>query len=1077
MAIKTLNESPTIADTVLIDLETTDADGCLVDPYKVNNVTIYFIERDFISGNLTEYETKNYNQDKLASAIAAEKLACTSPTASNIENATNLRQDAEESVVASTFYFNEAIPSDNFGTELFPAWLSTDTDNAILERTGTGIFQLTWEPKGKREGQYFVCWTWTVNVAGDTSTNYRQFDLFSATQITTAVPTHFTDPIKYETLLERYTPNMFKSYLGDADLTPEVIDNFNGAIAKGFTFIEDLANQVIDLLDANVTNESFLNLLANMFNLQLRSDDPTLWRRQIKRAIPLFKRKGTLLGLEEALAQADIALTKLTKLWQVISPYTWVEGLLVTNNGQTEFILDKNPILPIDVNNFELSIRPSGSDDFVDLTSDYTTFATVDGVTTMTWVGHQLSMNPVILAEGDLLKITYETNNVPNTTQQSIEDYIRVLPLADQRDDRLQTYPVKNWNVRVIEEDDPLFDIIIPARHPYTPAVVFGQIRTEFPFSENIYNMDEYNGSLRDSTDPCDIDKDFLDCCTQCLGSKFSVDIEIESLSDDRIIEALSIINEYTPFQAVLHTMNFSGGVEEFVNCGVEEVEALITVVVDENVYCGTAQTIFSRTMENNVWEMPPEMVKRNEAADLRAVVTGIKGTASNNHIVLYAPNVDFQELNFNNATYLNDPDSYVAGTNDNVLEILAPAIGRAGTYTISGEPTKNTIWIDPASPDTISESPFRTGEFTFRLSNIVYTNAVNSISRDDVNNFSDSSVNFGLLGVKTQWDVDNDVDYSGGAWEIKIGASNYTILTTLPDGSLLIDGGVAGSGINYTLLDDSLVPITTSTTGALTVTARGKVVITDAATSDIRILVNIEDYVVWGGSEYKVIGFEEGTTKTLYIDYNGLAGAGAISVYRRLVDGEVGCVAYSGITLTTIADYETNLNIQNGANAPGYPWEDGGFLEQGTGTDAPSTEWTLPFSDGHFKEDFLLYVDGDYFVINDINGTEITLGGPSQIWGTTGLATDFTIYKAMKEDLTVRPQRDPVGPGYAFDFVDRRGKDIVVNTVETGTSMAFKAAMLNAANKNEIADTIQQSEEVSFNIEWASGLEEKGEL
>jgi len=334
-------------------------------------------------------------------------------------------------------------------------------------------------------------------------------------------------------------------------------------------------------------------------------------------------------------------------------------------------------------------------------------------------------------------------------------------------------------------------------------------------------------------------------------------------------------------------------------------------------------------------------------------------------------------------------------------------------------------------------------------------------------------------LGVKTQWDVDNDADYSGGAWEIKIGASTYTILTTLPDGTLLIDdGGVAGTGITYTLLDDGSVPITTSTTGALTVTARGKVVITDAATSDIRILINIGDYVVWGGSEYEVIGFEEGASKTLYMDYNGVAGAGAISVYRRLVDNEVGYVAYSGATLTTSTNYETNLNIQNGASAPGYPWEDGGFLEQGTGTDAPSTEWTPPFSDGHFKEDFLLYVDADYFVINDINGTEITLGGPAQVWGTAGVAnTDFTIYKAMKEDLTVRPQRDPAGPGHAFDFVDRRGKDIIVNTVETAAPMAFKAAMLNAANKDEIVETIQQSEDISFNIEWASGLEEKGEI
>ena len=61
------------------------------------------------------------------------------------------------------------------------------------------------------------------------------------------------------------------------------------------------------------------------FNLKLKSSDPTLWRRQIKTAIPYFKAKGTLGALSEALDAAGIKLNKLTKLWQVISRHTWVD--------------------------------------------------------------------------------------------------------------------------------------------------------------------------------------------------------------------------------------------------------------------------------------------------------------------------------------------------------------------------------------------------------------------------------------------------------------------------------------------------------------------------------------------------------------------------------------------------------------------------------------------------------------------------------------------------------------------------------------------------------------------------------
>ena len=71
-------------------------------------------------------------------------------------------------------------------------------------------------------------------------------------------------------------------------------------------------NQIIDLFDANVVNEKLLPFLSNLFSLKLKSNDPYLWRRQIKRAMPIFKKKGTISGLIESLDQSGIKFINYT---------------------------------------------------------------------------------------------------------------------------------------------------------------------------------------------------------------------------------------------------------------------------------------------------------------------------------------------------------------------------------------------------------------------------------------------------------------------------------------------------------------------------------------------------------------------------------------------------------------------------------------------------------------------------------------------------------------------------------------------------------------------------------------------
>jgi hypothetical protein len=192
-------------------------------------------------------------------------------------------------------------------------------------------------------------------------------------------------------------------------------------------------------------------------------------------------------------------LLRLSRLWQVVSSYTHQESFVYDDSAS--FQLSKTMRLPVD-SNFELWYRPTDGQ-WEDVTASHESLAVFDG-SSLVWTGE--------ISKGDSVRILYKTNEIPST-RQALEDYIRTLPLMDNRDERDQEYPPKNWNVRVIEEDDPMFGVIIPVRHPLADPVIWGRVRTEFPYSENAYNMDEYNGSKRESLDPCDIDKNFVDSC------------------------------------------------------------------------------------------------------------------------------------------------------------------------------------------------------------------------------------------------------------------------------------------------------------------------------------------------------------------------------------------------------------------------------------------------------------------------------------------------------------------------------------------------------------------------------------
>lgn len=1065
MNIKKINEDPTIADKIVFDILTPDADGCfLSDPYKIQTITIYFAERDFNNKNFNEYTKKTNNAATLEQYEIAKKDACISPTEENLLKVSKLSEELLASSTNETFYYKQARAVATFGNEDTPVWISTEPDESILihvtededENTIYGHFQLEWIPKGVREGDYFICWTWYPLLAGNALIFHEHFTLHGNTQVTTSLPTHATVPEKYETLLERYLPEQFKNKISDTDLSPEVLSELNKSFAKTFTFIEDLGNQVVDLIDSNSTHDNFLTPLGNLFNLKLKSSDATLWRRQIKRAVPLFKKKGTINGLQESFAQAGMKFLGLTRLWQVISPYTWQELINITENNQTEFVLSKSMILPVDVDNFELYYREAESDDWVELTSDYVDFYESSGFVIMSWIGDQLSVDPITLSIDDSIRIVYQINEIPGLTEQDIETYIRTLPLADQRDERDQDYPIKNWNVRLIEEDDILFDVIIANRHPYFDPVIFGKIRTEFPYSENIYNMEEYNGSTRDSMLPCDIDKNFIDSCQFCQSSKFTIDIEIEDLSNDRILEAQEIIEESVPFDAQIHTLNINGAVNEFVNSPEEEIEMLVSVQGEEYTISGNAQMIFNRAMKDG---KTTNAITRDILADANIMISGASGTAYNTALTVFSPDVKFSNLPIDES--------------NNIIEILSPH-DNAGEYSVLNA-YRNTVEIQGVSetPDIVT-----TDSFTFNLSNILYEASATQIIQDDYFNLSDEELNFSNLGVKSDFSVDHAPDYSGGPWKIQIGSDIFTIKNVLPDDSLILNDPTEilpktnTSSINYTLLDDNDNVVQISTTGYLSVERRGRVNLTIDLSGDsidnIRNISKIGNYLLYDGNQYKIIGFVDDEDYQLYITgyTDGGVSGQSTKIYRRLVDSQIGYLNYKGLKLNTLVDQESALEILNGENPP---LSEDDILENNS-----------------FKENFLVKIGTDYYLITNIDGTEITLNGLPQDWKTLlsgGTSITYDIYKFDKLGATIFERDYPPMSGHSFEpsgddipnieeFLDRRGNEVVDIVSETAVSMMALLLNNNNNDDNGITELVSQNETISLKIEWKNGDE-----
>ena len=1098
MAIKRIDESPSISDQIIFDILTTDTNGCPADPYKITNITISFLARDFSSNSSEQSFTLNLSDTNALSAYnTAMAKYCADPSTDNQAALTFAQNTLISTATTETFYYKNAIPVLQYGLNS-PVWFNNQptvagspgvTDFPILHITGDtsgdlqyGQFELQWSPVGMREGDYFICWSWNpmngeTPLTDVTLTSSMEFYLLGNTQITTAIPTHFTKKGKYQILLDRYLPEMFHNFLAANDLTPQVLMEFNNAVADGFTMLEDLTNQIVDLLDANATQEAFLPWLSNLFGLTLRSQDPTLWRRQIQQAVPVYKQKGTLVGLKNALAQAGITLLNYYQYWQTISPFTWQECFTFANNA-TPFTLAKlatNGIGSGNDPNFELYYRlPAQTDsgtiipDIITLSGAYTfsgsnLFATAsdfsvfeglntfyitianttsygsannDGTYYVAYQGpgqlslvsgsfpHSNTENIIITAfqwhtlvagdshlanfftksystDGDMqltwsysghqpipgeeIRILYQTQLPPggSLNYQLIENEIRFLPLADQRNSGQGVsnnyLPPQNWNVRLIAESNPYFSAIIPIRNPLADFVIFGQIRTEFPYGENIYNMDEYNGSTRDSTNPCHIDKNFKDNCSNGLSSFYNLDLQIDKLSSDRINEAVNIVADYTPFHATLFSINLYGGVDDFILSPTEDISTIINLSGTE-VNLTNANTVFNRSLEGGTQSAATAGDMLLEAVALKGdLANAVYGTIYNGTVTSSSINIFCVNNNLDNLP--------LTTSSHTILEILT------GVY--AGQKLQISNASGPTAQITglSGSEPYNLNSFTFRLSIDIYDNTNCS--------FSISS-----------------------------------------------SGSGSGSGLVTIKVSDSSLGF------------------------DIRQKAKLGDYVYTTanahhtGNQYRIVQFtSDGFGVVVLNDPNNPLYSGngqTILIYRRLLDNQIGNLFYGGTILSTThtptmydpaTASNTNRLLDNSSFIQNY-------LVKIT---------NIPGNSG-----------AEWFTISSVTPTQVVLNGPQNAWTFAGQSVSYQFIQYVAPNPNMPTINIPIqsqgGIPYVFGEdgrgVRRAGNDIIENTqlnTITGQQQSQYnfAGVVDAANKDQIADVTNICESISYKITW----------
>lgn len=1041
MAIKLYNQNPKVTDQIVFEF-LTSKNGCYDNPYTFDSIKIFYISRSQTQIKDLETAESSSNYALQNAYNIATQIYCDDPTPAHEKARDRALQLLEASTVTLPTYYSEATPvfCSGYGCQgtadyVWRSW--APTDYSIIEQDPTneipyGRFKFVWDPGTIKEGDFFICFSYTPNAGGDAVSEYFNFYVQSNIQNEVTLPTHATPAGKYETLLDAYLPEMYKLNYAKNDKSVDTIYNLNNSVAAAYTELENLAARLIDILDANATPEPYLVSLANLFSLKLRSTDITRWRGQIKTAVPLFKKKGTIGGLRQALGQAGMTMHNFTQFWQITSPYSYTENFIF--EGTSSWNLAKVS-LPLDTVNpsayvvFEVYRRSSTGTYTLQLLNDIS-LSTSMGVTTLSWIGDALNI-------GDSIKITYQIKTFGDYNDVLMYQYWLLLPLQDRRDDRLLQppfvpYPPKNWNVRLISQNDALFSYFVVVKNPFTPAVVFGKIRTQFPYSENIYNMDEYNGSLRDSTSPKDMDKNFLEPCSGGISAYYGLDIEIQDLSSFRYNECQEIIADYTPFHAMLHTLNFSGSLQDFMVPPEENLEFIVNTYINDFMIGGDAQYVFNRDIFSLV---SSGFVKRDDLAVLGATVDTGSTTLYNDTLIVYCtdPSINFNTLGI-------DPDP-----NNTILEIFSPS-SYANLYigAIDGTVSNGFKLVD----GTILENPTPVfGNFSFRISNILYEG---SFTTEPANVFtiSDSVQDF----LYYQIDETCTVQINGSGPFYGISNVNNNKIYLIDDiGTPL---STSNATVSYSVYNASAVEILASTNGSYEVCLLGKITMPNPGTTCFNLISPQNIFFYDGTDQYVLWGYPIDDPNSFLV--SGYTGSGTISgkVLNRIIDDKVGNFGYTGLKITrpltfpTFTDPTTQVTYDQ--NLPAN------YILTLT-VDSSNYNYCFVLESGEYSpSSTYLHIAGAFFNV----GTPLT---------ASAAVVNYTLqqYETLP-NVTIR--------GENLQYLDRSGQEVLSSTT-VAAPFAMKGMNSEKNSGSGPIDYLQQVGNISYKIDYKDGSEKQGEF
>ena len=647
-------------------------------PHKITRVELYYL--DIItndSKNEKELDFDNAYHRELAADL---QVLCREPTNSNEEKYHKTKSKLDTLLVNSKLFSRRPVLKFHDGKDSDPLFQNKSRSTNLSVSEKDRWFTYTIPPnENLTQGNYFLkVWYLREELS---NREYITLNFLLEDNIRSSFPVQSIAEQKYQTLLEEMLPEIYKTKQSDHDVTPDVLRRLHNAIGKGFFEVEKHASQLISLFDANSVHKTQLPRLAALFSQKLYSQQPSLWRRQIRRAVPTFKSKGTKKGLIEAAACAGFHITEIDSLWQVQDRYKYVQELVFYPDEVYEF---KKP----NFNNAETIVEKYDTTTKAFVLTDAKVL-----LSTETDGSQQFSiqLGNDTLSPTDSVKITYPT--LPeNHPSQVHSEPISQLPLSDKRSYSTGQLPPKDWNTRLISKKHPHFLSIVDELHPYHPDVVFGQIRSQFPYGEKAYNMDAYDGSLFDTTIPCQMENTFQEPCGRCLSSWVNFSVMVEDLSQEKIDEFFEICESLLPAHIRVHQVSFGGAFNSFQMAPVDELFITAQHSIKSETLSDSAKTIFNRYMSLSGGNSP--RVRRDDISQPFQSKAIKKGKLYNTDLLLNTKGgvLALSEINYKN-NLLVIPSHYTS----------------AGRYTVEGSDGDDLV--------VKSEKRFIHGDQSFRFS------------------------------------------------------------------------------------------------------------------------------------------------------------------------------------------------------------------------------------------------------------------------------------------------------------------------------------------------------------------------